>query len=136
MRTQKYNIGFTLVEIMIFVAVIALLALLAVPKLQHEKIVANDSLAKSTLRAISIAAESYKKDHDESYPANALALVAPLANPPYLNTDYCTNSPRILGYYYTCNFSRKGYKITATPVVKGSTGTREETITTGSVLTP
>ena len=51
--------GFTLVEIMIVVAIIALLAAIAIPNLLRARVSANDALAQSTLRAISTAAETF-----------------------------------------------------------------------------
>jgi len=126
--------GFTLVEIMIVVAIIALLAAIAIPNLLRAKMTSNDSLAKATLRAISTAAESYGTANNGLYPGNEASLTT--ATPPYLNSAYCANSP-LAGYNYNCNgMSSSGYSITATPVQVGSTGTTTETITTGGVLTP
>ena len=51
--------GFTLVEIMIVVAIIAVLAAIAIPNLLRARMTSNDALAKATLRAMSTAAESY-----------------------------------------------------------------------------
>lgn len=130
MSTLRMKQGFTLVEIMIVASIIALLAVLAIPNLQHERMKANDALAKTTLRIISTAAESYYRDHNENYPVNEASLIGT-----YLDKAYCTNSP-IAGYIYNCRMSPSGYTITATPVAAGSTGTTTETITTGSVLTP
>jgi len=134
MRTRKMEQGFTLVEIMIVVAIIALLAAIAIPNLLRAKMTSNDALAKATLRAMSTAAESFGTANNGNYPGNESSLVG--ATPPYLNTAYCANSP-IAGYTYDCSgMSSAGYTITATPVSVGSTGSAVETITTGGVLTP
>jgi len=134
MRTRKLEQGFTLVEIMIVVAIIALLAAIAIPNLLRAKMTSNDALAKATLRAMSTAAESYGTANNGNYPPSETALTG--ATPPYLNTDYCTGSPAFSGYTYNCAFSAGGYTITATPVTVGSTGSTIETISTGGVLTP
>ena len=137
MRTQKNNQGFTLVEIMIVVAIIALLAAIAIPNLLRAKMTSNDALAKATLRAMSTAAESFGTANNGNYPANEAALTG--AVPPYLNTAYCANSvgSGLAGYIYDCSgMSTSGYTITATPVHVGSSGSTVETITTGGVLTP
>jgi type IV pilus assembly protein PilA len=134
MRTRKMEQGFTLVEIMIVVAIIALLAAIAIPNLLRARMTSNDALAKATLRAISTAAESFGTANNGNYPGNESSLVG--ATPPYLNTAYCANSP-LAGYNYDCTtMSTGGYVITATPVTLGSTGSTVYTITTGGVLTP
>jgi prepilin-type N-terminal cleavage/methylation domain-containing protein len=134
MRTRKMEQGFTLVEIMIVVAIIALLAAIAIPNLLRAKMTSNDALAKATLRAMSTAAESFGTANNGNYPVNETSLTG--ATPPYLNSAYCANSP-LAGYNYNCaGMSSSGYTITAIPVSVGSSGSTTETITTGGVLSP
>ena len=124
--------GFTLVEIMIVVAIIALLAAIAIPNVLRAKIAANDSFAVDTIKTISAAAEGYAKNNSGSYPSTVSELLN--AQPPYLTEDYCDKN--LVGYNYICYFEEKGYVITASPDTEGTTGTTTYTITTGGVMTP
>lgn len=124
--------GFTLVEIMIVVAIIALLAAIAIPNLLRAKISANDALAKATIRSISTASESYATANSGNYPGNETSLTG--ATPPYQNKAYCDQT--ISGYAYVCTFNSPTYTIVATPVTVGTSGTTTYTISTGGVMTP
>ena len=124
--------GFTLVEIMIVVAIIALLAAIAIPNLLRAKMSSNDAVAKATLRTLSTATETYTTANNGAYPGDEASLTG--ATPPYLNKSYCGLTAS--GYDITCTFAASSYSIVATPVTVGTSGTTTYTITTGGVLTP
>src|SRR3989338_5667065 len=119
---RKNQKGFTLVEIMIVVAIIALLAAIAIPNLLRARLSANEALAQGTLRTLSTAAETFATANNGNYPANEAALTG--ATPPYINQAYCGLT--MSGYIFTCpaaTMTAAGYVFVATPVTDGSTGT-------------
>ncbi len=122
--------GFTLVEIMIVVAIIALLAAIAIPNLLRARVNANESAAQATLKTIATACESFASANNGNYPTAITDLTG--ATPPYLNEDYTATNPQ--GYTYTFTSDATGYTATGDATNCGSTGTRDFSITTGAVF--
>jgi type IV pilus assembly protein PilA len=136
--------GFTLVEIMIVVAIIALLAAIAIPNLLEARKTANDAAAKANLRTLSTAAETYATANEGTYPAvvGTVHATDPAQNtglakyaPSVINICTGANGAAVGGFKYTCTLAASGYTLTAAPVTTGTTGTKTFTIKTGGVLT-
>jgi len=124
--------GFTLVEIMIVVAIIALLAAIAIPNLLSAKRTANTAAAKANIRALSTAAEVYATGHNGAYPADA-AAIAPYIAPATVLCASTIAAP-VQGYVYDCTgLAATGYTLTATPA-SVTAGDTTFTVTTGGVI--
>lgn len=125
--------GFTLVEIMIVVAIIALLAAIAIPNLLRSRLNAAQANAQATLRTISSAAESYAAATGQ-YPAAMTDLTGGAT--PYLSRDYTAAADQpIQGYTFACGTLSSGaYSCTATPAGAFAAAGLTYTITTGGIL--
>ena len=125
---RLYRKGFTLVEIMIVVAIIALLAAIAIPNLLRARHNANESAAIAGLRTVSTALESYRAAQTPPvYPAALTNLSG--STPPYIDTALSgatasANAKQGYWYTYTPNANNQQYTCTVQPQVSGTTGTR------------
>jgi type IV pilus assembly protein PilA len=119
--------GFTLVEIMIVVAIIALLAAIAIPNLLRARHNANEAAAIASLKTISVACESFRAAQTPPRYPDDLAELGD-AEPPYIDDALAdaidaTNSRQ--GYWFTyARGGRNEYTCIARPETSGTTGTR------------
>ncbi len=122
--------AFSLVEIMIVIAIIAILAAMAVPGLLRARFTSNQALAKNTIRSMSAAAEMYAASNGGSYPLEMSDMTD--FNPSYMQKNYCDQS--VSGFTYTCPAAENhqfAYMYIATPTRIGTTGDTVYTIVTG-----
>lgn len=129
MIIQNTKKAFTLVEIMIVVAIVAILALIAVPQFMRARISTNHVQAKAALKAIGSALEQYNGDNG-MYPSDTDELISAL--PSYIKANYFTGVHS--GYVYAASLSNYSYTITATPD-SSSSGVLTFSLTTGAFLT-
>lgn len=122
------NKGFTLVEIMIVVAIILLLAAITIPNITRARIQANQASAQGTLKLISSSLENYYALNN-AYPLATTSLIG--ASPPYLSIDYFAGIHN--GYTLTSTLATYSYFVAAYPV-NANSGSFSYTVSTGGVI--
>lgn len=123
--------GFTLVEIMIVVAIIALLAAIAIPNLLRARHNANEAAAIASLRTLSTAEESYRAAQNPTTYGTLAQLAG--AVPPYIDATLAGGAKQ--GYNFAMGaLTANTYTVTATPQVVGTTGTRTFSVDETGVL--
>jgi prepilin-type N-terminal cleavage/methylation domain-containing protein len=133
--------GFTLVEIMIVVAIIALLSAIAIPNLLSARKTANEAAAKATVRSLSTAAETFATSHSGVYPVkvgssgDAGGLYDFINSAPNYCADAAGGGTLVQGYTYSCTMNSGNYTFQAAPS-SSAAGSVTYTATTGGVLTP
>ena len=141
--------GFSLIELLIVVAIILIIAAIAIPNLLHSRIAANESAAAASLRTIASAEITYFN----AYPNIGYAATLPDLG----GADPCTpgpgsaclvdsslssavpGSPGKSGYQFQATGIPGGtlnanYVVGATPVTLGATGNRDFCTSTELIL--
>ena len=110
--------GFTLIEIMIVVAIIATVAAIAIPSLLRARIQANEASAIESLRMVATAQAAFHADRNQ-YATQFDPLVT--AVPPFMES---ADEPEKNGYTLELGGTPDNYQATATPREFGVTGYR------------
>ncbi len=141
LRTRHGQAGFTLIELIMVVALLLIIIALAIPSLLRSRIAANESSAASTLRVLFNAEFTYTINYS-SYSSDLNSLGPPPAGTPPSQTSadlvdtvlagrvsgtatQFTKSGYLFVYIPTGTYpSIQLYAVAANPVARGSTGQR------------
>ena len=125
--------GFSLIELLIVVAIILIIAAIAIPNLLRSRMAANEASAVGSLRTINTAAVTYSTVYGTGYPG-ALSNMAPAASATSTAADLIDSvlaggTKSGFTFAYTAGAADSAgninsYTLTATPVSVGTTGQR------------
>jgi type IV pilus assembly protein PilA len=125
--------GFSLIELLIVVAIILIIAAIAIPNLLRARIAANEASAVGSIRTVNTAMISYNSAFPTvGYAANMSALGGTSCNPPtsasgcLIDTQLATGTKS--GYTFTAVGSGGPpsgiYQVVASPLTPNQTGVR------------
>lgn len=128
MISSKYkkDDGFTLIEIMIVISIIALLAVISIPSFLASRITANETSAIASTRVIYTGCQTYYMvQNPQSYPPTLESLAAPLANPPYIDDQLGVRKEKS-GYTFSYQLGADGetFQLNVNPKTPNRTGNR------------
>jgi type IV pilus assembly protein PilA len=109
--------GFTLVELMIVIAIISIIVVIAIPSIAGAKLASNEASAISSLRTLTTANQHYRTRF-QRYPT----ALTDLSATGYIDTVLGTGSKS--GYVFAFSGSTDTWSIAADPSVPGTTGFR------------
>ncbi len=119
--------GFTLVEIMIVVAIIALLAAIAIPNVLRGRTTANETASIGNMRALMSSLEMFRSVNNvypltANWQANMYTNATPAFGPPSFNNGMA--GATVQGFNYTYVGTISTYTIDSVPLTPLTTGTR------------
>ena len=130
---KKINTGFTLVEIMLVVMIIALLSSIFTINGMKARQHSQDAAAKANLKILASAAETYAATHSGSYPVALNQLEQNFSSIYHYCADLVGTPTIVGGHTYTCFCDPSGYTFTATHTPSG--GSKDYEVTTSVIWT-
>jgi prepilin-type N-terminal cleavage/methylation domain-containing protein len=125
---RKTDKGFSLIELLIVVAIILIIAAIAIPNLLRAKIAANQASAVGSLRTLNTACIAFSTSYGQ-FPS-ALTNLGPISSGGTASSTSADLIDSVLAggqksgynFSYTPGASNQSYSITATPITVGTTG--------------
>jgi type IV pilus assembly protein PilA len=127
LRLNRKRSGFSLIELLIVIAIILIIVTIAVPKLNNARMNASETAAIGALRAIQSAEVQYYSTYGR-YATTLAELGPPTSGSPspaaadLLQDDMASGTKG--GYKFVITATPTGYTINANPVAFGSSGRR------------
>ncbi len=122
--------AFTLVEVMIVIAIIGILAAIAIPALLRARVNSNDGAVKGDMKAFSTATESYRAAQSPAaYPATVGDLTS--STPPYLDASWADTTTK---HGHTLTYTVSGSNYTLTGVSQSGQSATDFCMDHGGVL--
>ena len=126
MQKNRRRFGFSLIELLIVIAIILIIATIALPKLNKSRMYANEAAALGAIRTIHQMETQYYSQFGKY--ANLTELGPPTSGQPsaaaadLISGDLAGGEKS--GYKFTVQASPSGYIINGAPVAYGGTGNR------------
>jgi prepilin-type N-terminal cleavage/methylation domain-containing protein len=111
---KKNQKGFSLIELLIVVAIILIIAAIAIPNLLRSRMAANEASAVGSIRSINTAAVTYSS----TYPASGYPSSLPQLAPP--TSGNATSAAADLVDSVLAGGTKSGYKFSMTAVGTGT----------------
>src|SRR5271167_1495872 len=92
--------GFSLIELLVVVAIILIIAAIAIPSLLNSRMAANEAAAAVTVRTITTASMTYSSTYGNGFPPSLATMGGPPAGPATCNQavlldDIVTTAPNL-----------------------------------------
>ena len=134
MQSRRKGEGFSLIELLIVVAIILIIAAIAIPNFMRARIAANEASAVSSCRTINSAEINYNSYFQQGFSSTLAQLGPPTSGQPDINqadmVDDVLASSVKSGYTFTytptnvSNGRYDAYELYANPSVPQRTGSR------------